>query len=123
MSATDLPAAVDPAVVERVLAALDEAAVVDLAVALGSIDSPAGAEGEAAEFVYQWLEREGFAPRRLSLLPGRVNVFGRLPGQGSGCSLLFNSHLDTSVAADEVWSTRHAADPIYHSAWRDGDLL
>ncbi len=123
MSATDLPAAVDPAVVERVLAALDEAAVVDLAVALGSIDSPAGAEGEAAEFVYQWLEREGFAPRRLSLLPGRVNVVGRLPGQGSGCSLLFNSHLDTSVAADEVWSTRHAADPIYHSAWRDGDLL
>src|SRR5436305_1305218 len=123
MNLADRPAAVDPAVVERVLAAIDEASVVERALQLGGIDSPAGAEGEAAEFVYQWLDREGFAPRRLSLLPDRVNVVGRLPGRGSGCSLLFNSHLDTSVAADETLSTRHAADPIYHSAWRDGDDL
>jgi acetylornithine deacetylase/succinyl-diaminopimelate desuccinylase-like protein len=123
MSLADHPATVDPAVVERVLAALDETTVVDLALQLSSIDSPAGAEREAAEFVYQWLDREGFAPRRLSLLPDRLNVVGRLPGRGSGCSLLFNSHLDTSVATDEIWSTRHAADPIYHSAWREGDYL
>lgn len=123
MNAMTPASARDPAVVTRVLAALDEAAVVDLALQLGSIDSPAGAEREVAECVYQWMAREGFAPRRVGLLPERFNVVGRLPGTGEGCSLLFNSHLDTSVAADELLSTRHAADPIYHSAWREDDLL
>lgn len=107
---------------ERVLEALHEESVVPLALQLGSIDSPAGSEYEAAEYVFDWMDREGFAPRRVGLLPNRCNVLGRLPGTGDGNSLLFNSHLDTSVAAGDTWSTRHAEDPIYHTAWRDGDL-
>jgi acetylornithine deacetylase/succinyl-diaminopimelate desuccinylase-like protein len=108
--------------VERVLDALDEDGIVSLALELGNIDSPAGAESDAAEFVFDWMHRAGFNPRRVGILPGRFNVVGRLPGIGKGPSLLFNSHLDTSVARGEVWSTRHADHPIYHTAWRDGDL-
>jgi acetylornithine deacetylase/succinyl-diaminopimelate desuccinylase-like protein len=106
----------------RVLAAIDEDAVVDLAVRLGSIDSAAGAEREAGDFVYDWMDREGFAPRRVGLLVDRFNVVGRLPAAGAGRSLAFNSHLDTSVAVGEVWSTVHADDPIYHTAWREGPM-
>jgi acetylornithine deacetylase/succinyl-diaminopimelate desuccinylase-like protein len=108
---------------EAVLAAIDERDVVRLALELGNIDSPAGAEGEAGQFVYDWLAAEGFSPRKVGLTSDRFNVVGRLEGTGDGCSLLFNSHLDTSVAAGETWSTRHADDAVYHSAWRKGPLL
>lgn len=108
---------------DAVLAAINERDVVRLALELGNADSPAGAEGPAAEVAYAWMDKEGFAPRRLGLGGDRVNVVGRLPGAGDGCSLLFNSHLDTSVAAGETLSTRHADDPVYHQAWRRGPLL
>jgi acetylornithine deacetylase/succinyl-diaminopimelate desuccinylase-like protein len=106
-----------------VLARVTEDAVVELALALGNIDSAAGAETEAAEYVHEWLSAAGFASRKVGLTDERFNVVGRLPGTGGGCALAFNSHLDTSVAAHEQWSTRFAGDPVYHSAWRDGDVL
>ncbi len=106
-----------------VLAGVTEEAVVELALALGNVDSAAGAEAQAAEYVHEWLTAAGFASRKVGLTEERFNVVGRLPGTGTGCSLAFNSHLDTSVARDEQWSTRFAGDPIYHSAWRDGDVL
>jgi acetylornithine deacetylase/succinyl-diaminopimelate desuccinylase-like protein len=106
----------------RVQEAITEEAVVELAVQLGSIDSAAGVERDAADFVYGWMDREGFLPKRVGLLEDRFNVVGRLPGSGGNRSLLFNSHLDTSVAMGEVWSTLHADDPIYHTAWREGDM-
>jgi acetylornithine deacetylase/succinyl-diaminopimelate desuccinylase-like protein len=102
---------------------IDEDELVDLALALGNIDSPTGEEGPASDFVYEWLEAEGFAPRRLALFPDRANVVARLSGSGDGPSLLFNSHLDTTIAKEEVLTTPHAADREYHEAWRDGDRL
>jgi acetylornithine deacetylase/succinyl-diaminopimelate desuccinylase-like protein len=111
---------VDP---QRVLGLITEDAVVELALALGGIDSPAGAEGEAGQYVYDWLAAAGFAPRKVGLQPDRFNVVARHRGGGDGCALAFNSHLDTSVARGEHLSTRRADDPIYHSAWREGDLL
>lgn len=112
-----------PSVVEAVLSDIDERDVVRLALELGNVDSPAGAEGEAGQFVFDWMAAEGFSPRKVGLTSDRFNVVGRLDGSGDGCSLLFNSHLDTSVAAGETWSTRHADDAVYHSAWRRGPLL
>lgn len=104
-------------------AAISEDEVVELALALGNIDSPPGQEQAASDYVYEWMAREGFDPRRLGLFEHRANVVGRLSGSGDGYSLLFNSHLDTSIAADEYSITRHASDPIYHSAWREGEYL
>jgi acetylornithine deacetylase/succinyl-diaminopimelate desuccinylase-like protein len=108
---------------DDVLARIDERDVVRMALELGSIDSPAGAEGAAGEFVFDWLTAEGFSARKVGLSADRFNVVGRLEGSGDGCSLLFNSHLDTSVATGETLSTRHADDAVYHSAWRKGPLL
>ena len=97
--------------------------LVKVALDLGNIDSPTGCEGEMAEFVYGWLEHHGFAPRKLGLFRNRCNVVATLPGNSHGRSLVFNSHMDTTIAKEEVWITRRAADPILHSAWREGDLL
>lgn len=100
---------------------LDE--LVKLALDLGNIDSPTGSEGEMGEFVFGWLTRHGFAPRKLGLFRNRFNVAATLPGNSRGRSLVFNSHMDTTIAKEEIWTTRGAADPILHSAWREGDLL
>jgi acetylornithine deacetylase/succinyl-diaminopimelate desuccinylase-like protein len=104
-------------------ARIREEEVVELALALGNIDSPTGDEGAASDFVYDWLEAGGFEPRRLALLRGRANVVARLPGRGDGPSLLFNSHLDTTIAKEEFLTTPRAAAPEYHSAWREGRYL
>jgi formylaminopyrimidine deformylase len=60
---------IDEAVAAPVLAAIDRSEVVALALALGGIDSPAGSEGAAGEFVHEWMLREGFAPRKVGLAP------------------------------------------------------
>ena len=97
--------------------------LVKVALDLGNIDSPTGQEGEIAEFVYGWLGQQGFAPRKLGLFRNRFNVAATLPGNSRGRSLVFNSHMDTTIAKEEIWTTRRAADPIFHSAWQEGDLL
>jgi len=57
------------------------------------------------------------------MFENRFNVLGVLPGASDGYSLIFNSHYDTGKHGHDVWSLRDATDPIYHSAWRDGDVL
>lgn len=108
---------------DDVLALIDPQEVVDLALALGNIDSPTGSEGPAGEFVYEWLQRNGFEPRKYALIPERFNVAAWLPGSGNGYSLIFNAHLDTTLRPDAVLSARDARDPLYHSAWIEGDQI
>lgn len=105
---------------DRVLGLITEDEVCDLAVTLGNIDSPAGFEGEAGEFVHVWLAERGFRPRKVGLIEDRFNVVARM-GRGEGPVLAFNSHLDTAVRSDEWLCSTHAADAVYHSAWREGD--
>ena len=95
--------------------------VIDLALALGNIDSPTGSEGAAGQYVYDWLGRKGFKPRKYALTPERFNVAAWLPGTGGGYNLIFNSHLDTTLRGDAIWSARDPIDPLYHTAWIAGD--
>lgn len=106
-------------VIERI----DVDELVKLALDLGNIDSPTGQEGPVGEYVYDWMAKNGFAPKKVGLFPNRFNVVGTLPGEGNGRSLCFNSHMDTTIAKEEWWTTRRAADPVFHSAWREGDVL
>jgi acetylornithine deacetylase/succinyl-diaminopimelate desuccinylase-like protein len=102
---------------------IDRQELTDLALALGNIESPTGSEGPAGEFVYDWLLREGFEPRRHALIPDRFGVSATLAGSGGGCSLIFNSHLDTTLRRDAIWKAANPEDPQYHSAWLDGDEI
>ena len=108
---------------DQIVARIDPREVVDLALELGNIDSPTGNEGVAGEFVHAWLERNGFRPRRIALVPDRINVAATIEGSGGGYSLIFNAHLDTTLRSDAVWSAREPADPLYHGAWIDGDEI
>jgi acetylornithine deacetylase/succinyl-diaminopimelate desuccinylase-like protein len=108
---------------DEVLARIDPKEVVDLALALGNIDSPTGSEGPAGEFVFQWLASNGFAPKKYAMIPERFNVAGWIDGSGGGHSLIFNAHLDTTLRPDAVWSARDPKDPLYHSAWVEGDSI
>ena len=102
---------------------IDTDELVKVTLDLANLDSPTGCEGPVADYVFDWLQRQGFEPRKVGLYPDRPNVIATLPGTGGGPSLCFNSHMDTTIHKDEWWTTRHAADPIFHSGWRDGDVL
>jgi acetylornithine deacetylase/succinyl-diaminopimelate desuccinylase-like protein len=106
---------------EDVIARIDAQELIDLALALGNIDSPTGSEGAAGQFVYEWLEANGFEPKKYALVEERFNVAAWIDGSGGGYNLIFNSHLDTTLRPDAVWSARDPKDPLYHSAWLDGD--
>jgi acetylornithine deacetylase/succinyl-diaminopimelate desuccinylase-like protein len=111
------------ALAQRVLDHIDVDELVKVALDLGNIDSPTGEEGPVGEYVHDWLRRQGIAAQKVALMPDRPNVIGTLPGSGRGKSLVFNSHMDTTIHKDEWWTTRRAADPVFHSAWREGDVL
>jgi acetylornithine deacetylase/succinyl-diaminopimelate desuccinylase-like protein len=106
---------------DDVVAAIDPQEVVDLALALGNVDSPTGSEGPAGQFVYDWLASNGFRPKKFALIEERFSVAAWLEGSGGGYSLLYNAHLDTTLRSDAVWSAKDPADPLYHSAWVDGE--
>jgi acetylornithine deacetylase/succinyl-diaminopimelate desuccinylase-like protein len=109
--------------VKSVIECIDTDELIKLTLDLANIDSPTGEEGPVAEYVFDWLTRQGFEPRRVALYPDRPNIVAMVPGTGGGKSLCFNSHLDTTIHKDEWWTSRKAADPIFHSGWRDGDAL
>jgi acetylornithine deacetylase/succinyl-diaminopimelate desuccinylase-like protein len=111
------------ALAQRVLDHIDVDELVKVALDLGNIDSPTGSEGPVGDYVHRWLQAQGIAAHTVALMPDRPNVIGTLPGTGGGPSLVFNSHMDTTIHKDEWWTTRRAADPVFHSAWREGDLL
>jgi acetylornithine deacetylase/succinyl-diaminopimelate desuccinylase-like protein len=108
---------------DKVFEKIDVDALIKVALDLGNIDSPTGREGPVADYVSDWLRREGFDARNVALYPDRPNVLAGMPGSGGGWSLCFNSHMDTAVHQEEWWANRHASDAIFHSAWREGDML
>jgi acetylornithine deacetylase/succinyl-diaminopimelate desuccinylase-like protein len=103
--------------------AIDEAELISLALELGNIDSPLGQEGEAGEFVFDWLHRNGFSPRKLAMIPERFNVLGKLPGTGNGYSLIYNSHLDSARNPAGHWSLRDTNTAENRGARLKGNVL
>jgi acetylornithine deacetylase/succinyl-diaminopimelate desuccinylase-like protein len=97
--------------------------LVQLTLDLCNIESPAGGEGAVGAFIFEWMRKEGFAPRKIGMMPDRFNVLGTLPGAGDGYSLIFNSHMDTGRSKADRWSIRDPEAGINHAAWLDGDTL
>jgi acetylornithine deacetylase/succinyl-diaminopimelate desuccinylase-like protein len=102
---------------------IDTDELVQLTLDLCNIESPAGREAEVGEFVFQWMGREGFEPKKIGMFPDRFSVLGTHSGEGDGYSLIFNSHLDTGRSAADRWSIRNPDARINHQAWLDEDTL
>jgi formylaminopyrimidine deformylase len=110
-------------------AAIDAEELTELALSLGNIPSRSGCEAEAAAFVFDWLQREGFNPRTVGATPQRPNVIGEYGGRGAGLNLLFTSHLDTESPLFEPaldaqkYRRETMAKREWRECWREGDAL
>ncbi|MDH3467763.1 MAG: M20/M25/M40 family metallo-hydrolase, partial [Gammaproteobacteria bacterium] len=82
--------------VDKAVDLVDRDRLVALTVALTDIASPTGQEGEVARAYADILEQAGLSTKLQPIGDERYNAVGRLEGAGSGRSLLFNGHLDTS---------------------------
>ncbi|HEY7163893.1 MAG TPA: M20/M25/M40 family metallo-hydrolase [Candidatus Binatia bacterium] len=102
---------------------IDRQELIDLALTICNIDSAGPTEARVAEYIYDWIRNEGFSARKTGLLADRFNVIGTLPGSGGGCSLIFNSHMDTAVRSWDTWRRRDPTADIFHKAWIEGDQL
>ena len=80
----------------RVLAHIDRAELAQLGCDLTSIPSPTGQEKPIAEFILAWFDRNGIKSVRQEVEPDRPNAVGIVKGDGTGLSLGFNGHMDTS---------------------------
>ncbi len=113
---------------ESVCAAIDRDELVRLVLDLCNIPAPVGTGGAAGQFVFDWMAREGFAPRKAGLVAERFNVIGRTGGLGGGPNLLFSSHLDTESPLyhpDDRYSLRpeSVTDPRWLGAWLEGETF
>ncbi len=123
------PSGVSEADRAALLAAIDREELTRLALDLGNIPSPAMGEAAAAGFVYDWLDREGFRPRKVGATPERPNVIATYGGGGDGKSLLFTAHLDTESPTwdpdQDAYKFRPEtlANPEWNSCWLEDGVL
>jgi len=66
--------------------------------------NPPGNETQAANFVAQYLAKDGFTSEVIESAPGRGSIITRLKGTGEKPSLLLLSHLDVVAANPTEWS-------------------
>ena len=88
--------ALDRDLAQRVLAQIDRNELSQLGCDLTSIPSPTGHEKTIAEFILAWFQTNGIKPVRQEVEPDRPNAVGVVKGDGTGLSLGFNGHMDTS---------------------------
>jgi len=88
--------AIDQAAAKKVLAQIDRTELAQLGCDLTSIPSPTGQEKAIAEFILDWFSANGLKAVRQDVEPDRPNAVGILKGDGTGLSLSFNGHTDTS---------------------------
>jgi acetylornithine deacetylase/succinyl-diaminopimelate desuccinylase-like protein len=86
----------DAEATKAVLAQIDRDELAQLGCELTSIPSPTGQEKAIAEFILAWFATNGLKAVRQDVEVDRPNAVGILKGDGTGLSLGFNGHTDTS---------------------------
>jgi acetylornithine deacetylase/succinyl-diaminopimelate desuccinylase-like protein len=93
--------AIDKQAATRVLAQIDRDELAQLGCDLTTIPSPTGQEKAIAEFILHWFETNGIKAVRQDVEFDRPNAVGIVKGEGTGLSLGFNGHTDTSFTGTE----------------------
>jgi acetylornithine deacetylase/succinyl-diaminopimelate desuccinylase-like protein len=88
--------ALDTDTAKKVLAEINRDELAQLGCDLTRIPSPTGREKAIAEFILQWFEAKGIKTIRQDVEVDRPNAVGIVKGDGTGLSLGFNGHMDTS---------------------------
>ena len=81
---------------DKVLARIDRDELAQLACDLTDIPSPTGQEGAIGDFILRWFDSNELKAVRQDVDVDRPNAIGVLKGDGTGLSLGFNGHMDTS---------------------------
>ena len=86
---------------KQVLAYIDRDELAQLGCDLVNIPSPTGQEKAVAEYILHWFQESGLKPVRQEVEVDRPNAVGVLKGDGTGLSLGFNGHMDTSFTGTQ----------------------
>ena len=86
----------DKQAAKEILAHIDSDELAQLACDLTSIPSPTGQEKAVADYILKWFDANGLKAVRQDVEVDRPNAIGILKGDGTGLSLGFNGHTDTS---------------------------
>jgi len=92
---------IDKKTAKKVLAQLDRDELAQLSCDLVNIPSPTGQEKAIAEFILDWFTANGLKAIRQDVEVDRPNAVGILKGDGTGLSLGFNGHMDTSFTGTD----------------------
>jgi acetylornithine deacetylase/succinyl-diaminopimelate desuccinylase-like protein len=87
---------IDKELAGKVVDQIDRNELAQLACDITDIPSPTGEEGAVAEFILDWFSNNGLKAVRQDVDVDRPNAIGVLKGNGTGLSLGFNGHMDTS---------------------------
>jgi acetylornithine deacetylase/succinyl-diaminopimelate desuccinylase-like protein len=93
--------ALDHETVNKVLLQIDRDELARLGCDLTSIPSPTGQEKAIGEFILHWFDSNGIKAVRQDVESDRPNAVGIVKGDGTGLSLGFNGHTDTSFTGTE----------------------
>jgi acetylornithine deacetylase/succinyl-diaminopimelate desuccinylase-like protein len=88
--------AFDKAAAAKILAHIERNELARVGCDLASIPSPTGQEKAIAEYILAWFETNGIKAVRQDVAVDRPNAVGVIKGDGTGLSLGFNGHTDTS---------------------------
>lgn len=101
--------ALDQDAARRVLANIDRDELARLGCDLANIPSPTGQEKAMADYILAWFAANGLKAVRQEVEVDRPNAVGILKGDGTGLSLGFNGHTDTSFTGTSA-DARMVAD-------------
>ena len=93
--------ALDKDVAKKIAAQIDRDELAQLACDLVNIPSPTGQEKGVAEHILDWFHANGLKTIRQEVEVDRPNAVGVLKGDGTGLSLGFNGHMDTSFTGTQ----------------------
>jgi acetylornithine deacetylase/succinyl-diaminopimelate desuccinylase-like protein len=80
----------------KVLSQIDRDELAQLGCDLVNLPSPTGQEKAVAEYILDWFKTNGLRAIRQEVEVDRPNAVGVIKGDGTGLSLGFNGHMDTS---------------------------
>jgi acetylornithine deacetylase/succinyl-diaminopimelate desuccinylase-like protein len=87
---------------QKIIAEIDRDELAQLGCDLANIRSPTGQEKGVADFILDWFARNGLKAVRQEIELDRPNAVGILKGDGTGLSLGFNGHTDTSFTGTDA---------------------
>ena len=95
----------------------------DLMLRLGNTYGPFGQEAATAGQVHEWYGENGMESDYVEIIEDRACTVGRIRGDGTGKSLIYNAHLDTEASGKDFETLMDAPDPNVVGARREGDRI